>query len=334
MPNTHAQTEALPRIPKDKMSNLPVDEVPMIEQERRLHGAGERRAVSATGKIRALFSCIRAREVALLQGPPLMGIAFSRHRFSFADAGVVSIFAIAGFLLVAHTWSLNDWADVRADEGHEGKASRVFSAKGVTPAEMLGFSLSLLAVAMALFLALKRETALLAATIACFGMLYSLPGLGGKGRPFFSSLLHLLGGTLHFLLGYTLFSEVTVPAVAIAGFFALVFTAGHAVQEVQDYEGDRARGVRTNAVVFGKRIVFLAALAGFAMAYALLAKLAFDEVIPAPLMWVSVVGLPLQLYLASRTLSAGLKPENVRLFRNCYRFIFAGIGLCMVAALF
>lgn len=334
MPNTHTQTAPLSRIPKDKMSHIPVDEIPLVERIQRVRRVEQPRAVSTMGKIRALFSCIRAREVALLQGPPLMGIAFSKHRFSFADAGVISIFVLAGFLLVAHIWSLNDWADLRADEEHEGKSSRVFSSKGVTPPAMLRFSLSLLAVAMALFLALKWETALIAATIASFGVLYSLPGLGAKGRPFFSSLLHLLGGTLHFLLGYTLFSGVTAPAVAIAGFFALVFTAGHAVQEVQDYEGDRARGVRTNAVVFGKRIVFLAALAGFAMAYTLLAKLAFDEVIPAPLMWVSVVGLPLQLYLACRTLSAGLKPESVRLFRNCYRFIFAGIGICMVAALF
>jgi 4-hydroxybenzoate polyprenyltransferase len=37
--------------------------------------------------------------------------------------------------------------------------------------------------------------------------------------------------------------------VAFAVFFALIFAAGHLIQEVRDHQGDAASGFRTNAVL-------------------------------------------------------------------------------------
>ena len=76
--------------------------------------------------------------------------------------------------------------------------------------------------------------------------------------PLVSSVSHFIGGLLHFWLGYSLFSPIDRRAILIAPFFALIFMAGHANQEVQDQDVLIRKGrIRTNAVVFGKTAVFL-----------------------------------------------------------------------------
>ena len=112
---------------------------------------------------------------------------------------------------------------------------------------------------------------------------YSHPAPSAKSAPVLSSLPHLLGGLLHFLLGYSLFDALDRRGILIGFFFALTFTAGHLNQEVRDHEGDRVNGLRTNAVFFGKERTFLAGLVLFMLAYADLAWLAFRGLIPAAL---------------------------------------------------
>jgi 4-hydroxybenzoate polyprenyltransferase len=89
-----------------------------------------------------------------------------------------------------------------------------------------------------------------------------------------SSINHLLGGALLFLLGYTLSRPFDLKGLLIGLFFGLAFAGGHLNQEVRDYEGDLLNGIRTNAVVFGRRRTFLASQLTFTAAYGLLANLA------------------------------------------------------------
>jgi 4-hydroxybenzoate polyprenyltransferase len=150
----------------------------------------------------------------------------------------------------------------------------------------------------------------------------------------FSSALHLVGGFLHFLLGYSLFSPLDLHALPTAFFFALIFTAGHSVQEVQDQEADRLTGIRTNAVVFGKSPVFCAALVVFLFAYGDLFYLASAGVVPVVLGPAAVALCWLHLRWGCKTLQAGLSYESVQRFRRRYRVLFALIGLAVISTLF
>src|ERR1700722_6163729 len=67
---------------------------------------------------RSLLLRIRYREVLILQGPPLMGAAVALRHWTGASLSSIGILFIAGFLLVAHIWSLNDWADLPAERGN------------------------------------------------------------------------------------------------------------------------------------------------------------------------------------------------------------------------
>lgn len=149
-----------------------------------------------------------------------------------------------------------------------------------------------------------------------------------------SSAAHLAGGVLHFLLGWSVFAGIDCKALLVASFFALTFTAGHATQEVQDCDADRARGIRTNAAVFGKKTVFIAACIGFALAYGDLLWLALGGMLPRALALLPPVLVPLQLYWSLSVLRGGLKTGDVGRLRDRYRALFAVIGAGMVATVF
>ena len=86
----------------------------------------------------------------MLQGSPLLGVAFALREINAEKAAAI-VFAAASFLLVAHIWSFNDWAGLATDLNDPNKSPRVFSTRGVSPRGVLGFSLSLLVLSVALF---------------------------------------------------------------------------------------------------------------------------------------------------------------------------------------
>jgi 4-hydroxybenzoate polyprenyltransferase len=283
--------------------------------------------------LRAYLSCIRYPEVLVLQGSPLLGVAFALGDPTVDKALAVAVFAAASFLLVAHIWTFNDWAGLTTDLNDPNKSERVFSTKHVSSRGLLLFSLGLLVASLALFAFTAHRTLLIAVTIAGLGLLYSHPALNAKSIPVLSSLPHLLGGLLHFLLGYSLFDALDRRGVLVGFFFALTFTAGHLNQEVRDYEGDRANGLRTNAVFFGKGQAFFAGLVLFTLAYADLAWLGYRGLIPTALGVLPVVLYPIHLVLSVRALRRGLSFDSVGRLQRGYRMLYALIGLAMVAAL-
>jgi len=283
--------------------------------------------------LRAYLSCIRYQEVLLLQGSPLLGAAFALKEITVESAVSVLLLALAGFLLVAHIFTFNDWAGIASDSNDPNKSANVFSTKGITPRGVLLLSAGLLAASLLLFALLPGRTFLVAVAIAALGLLYSHPSVNAKGLPLVSSSPHLIGGTLHFLLGYSLFGAVDRRGILIALFFALTFTAGHLNQEVRDYDGDRLNGLLTNAVAFGRTAAFVAGFLGFTLAYGDLVFLAHAGLVPASLGAVPLVLYPLHVFWSARTLRAGLSFENVSRFQSRYRMLYALIGLTMVVTL-
>jgi 4-hydroxybenzoate polyprenyltransferase len=281
----------------------------------------------------AYLSCIRFSEVLVLQGSPLFGVAFALHDLTLDKAAVIAVFALASVLLVANIWTFNDWANGSADLKDPNRSERVFSTKGVSPRGLLVFSLGLLAASLIVFALLPRRTLLLAVVIAALGVIYSHPALNAKSVPVVSSGPHLVGGTLHFLLGYSLLLPIDRRGVLIGLFFGLTFTAGHLNQEVRDYASDLANGLRTNAVAFGKTAAFLAGAAVFTLAYGDLALLAYHGVVPPWLGVPPLVLYPIHLFWTARTLRDGLGYGAVSRFQSRYRALFALIGLAMVVAL-
>lgn len=278
------------------------------------------------------LSCLRLPEILVLQGSPLLGAAFAIRHPSAEILGPLAILVAANVLLVAHIFMLNDWAGLTADLADPNKAAGVFTARGVGRKEIGVLTAGLLALSLLLFSRLGPVPLCLSLGIAALSALYSLPRFNWKGRPLLNSVAHLAGGALHFLLGYSLGSAIDGRGLATATFFALIFAAGHLTQEIRDHQGDALNAIRTNSVIFGQRRTFLASLALFTLAHALLLLLALQGTLPRPLAAL-VVLFPVHLRWSLETLGEGLDYASVHRLQARYRALYAIVGLVMVAAL-
>jgi 4-hydroxybenzoate polyprenyltransferase len=278
------------------------------------------------------LSCLRPQDILVLQGSPLLGAAFALRHPGLRSLGPLATLMAANVLLVAHIFMLNDWSGLNTDLADPKKAARVFTTVGVGRREMGILTAGLLVLSLLLFSRLGTTTLVLSLSIATLSALYSLPWFHWKGRPLLNSLAHLGGGTLHFLLGYSLGNAIDGRGLAIAAFFALIFAAGHLTQEVRDREGDAINAIRTNAVIFGQRRTFAASLVLFGLAHVLLLALALQGILPRPVA-VLVALYPVQVYWSLQALGAGLDFANVCRLQARYRGLYAVIGVAMVVAL-
>jgi len=275
-----------------------------------------------------VLSCIRLDEVLILQGTPLLGALFAMGPITTAKCVDLMVLALGSSCLVAHVFLLNDWSGASTDLRDPNRAARVFTARGIS-SRSAGILCVLLLLAGLLLLAPFGSAALaLALTLAVLSTLYSAPAVAMKGVPLASTVLHLAGGLVHFLLGYSVFHAPDARSVGIGSFFALTFAAGHLTHEARDHASDLLNGIQTNAVKFGPATNFLAGLLFFTTAYYLLFVLAVTAVVPRILV-LTVALYPLHMRWALRAWMAGLGFQNIRWLQLRYRTLYAIIGVVM-----
>ena len=278
-----------------------------------------------------LLSCVRYDEILVLQGPPLFGALFASSQASDKVIGPLTMLVIGNALLIAHVFLFNDWAGIRHDLRDPARAAGVFLNRGIGSREIAGLSWLSLGLSLILFAQLSPATLVLGLLISFASVLYSTPACHLKGLPIASSLLHLGGGLMHFLLGYATLSDMDGRGVAIACYFATIFAAGHLTQEVRDHSADLANGIRTNAVAYGQKRMLVAALFLFACANLLLVSLAAADIVP-PILALSALSFPLHAWWVRGVLGSTLDHESVRHLQRRYRLLYAGIGAFMAAA--
>ena len=278
-----------------------------------------------------LLSCIRYEEVLVLQGAPLLGAVFAMNHLTKQSVMTLLLLAAGNSLLVAHVFLLNDWSGVQQDLRDPSRSAGVFLNRGIRRNEIGVLLLILLALSLLVLSRLGAVTLLIGLMIAVAGALYSIPHIYLKGIPLANTLLHLVSGVLHFLLGYSVFHSPDLKGLEIGLFFALIFSAGHLTQEVRDYDADRRNGIQTNAVKFGKKRNIITSFALFTFANALLIVLALRGTVPQGLALV-VALYPLHFFWTLQAMRAGLPFESVRRLQVRYRALYAGIGIAMVVS--
>jgi 4-hydroxybenzoate polyprenyltransferase len=278
-----------------------------------------------------LLSAIRFDEVLVLQGTPAMGAILALGMLTMEDCFRAAVLAVGNLCLVAHVFVINDWAGIEGDLKDPGRAARTFVCQGVSREAVGVLSIVLLGLALLCFALLGALPFALALAILGLSALYSAPFVHMKGRPVFSSMLHLMGGALHFLLGYATFSAVDGRGIIIGCFFGLIFAAGHLMHETRGYEGDRLNGILTNAVYFGRTRSFIAGSAMFTVAYVLLIALAVSGLLPHLLVF-AILLVPLHLHASAKAIRAGLSFESLLAYQKRYRLLYAVLGCMLVAS--
>jgi 4-hydroxybenzoate polyprenyltransferase len=274
-------------------------------------------------KLKSAIWHIRYRDAVIFQAPTVVGLVMFLPEISWASAGRALIVSLGSFLLMAYIFAINDWADIGLDHGTP-EERRTFLDRGLAPREMLALSGALAGAGLLLLVTISWTHVVVALIILAFGLAYSLPvrGVQGKGVPVFSSLLHFATTLVAFLMGSLTFSPVDTRALWVGAYLGVLISAGHLVQEVQDYAGDRLSKVRTNAVQFGQRPIFVLAFALFGVSFVILFGLAQAGLIP-PVVRYTVLLYPLYAVWALQVYRAGLERGIVRHLRNRYRILFA-----------
>jgi 4-hydroxybenzoate polyprenyltransferase len=288
-------------------------------------------AVGFSARALRRLGCVRLDEVIVLQGPPIVGLAFAAGHVSGAQLLPALIMIVASMLQVAHAFVVNDIAGWETDLGDPRRQHWSMASRGVTRVEMRWFALRLLAYAAILSLLLGPVSLVLCCVTAVLSLAYSGAGLFWKNVPGASTTLHLLGGATHFLFGHAALASLDGRALVLSLFFGLVFAAGHFMHEVRDHAVDAINGIRTNAVAYGRRQAFIAGMFCFALALLHVVVLASVRQIPTSLLWVGGL-LPLHLIFGFAVLRAGLPVRLLLAYQKFYRFEFAMIGIAFVTA--
>src|SRR5215471_7380022 len=127
---------------------------------------------------------IRYRDVIVLQGPPLMGVAFAMQGIWGYKLFDLCLLMVANLFLVSHIFSLNDWAGITSDLTDPNKAMDTFLSRGISKGEMGFLSLITGCLSLVTFSLLPSlQTFLLASAIVALGLFYSHPYMHGKGIP-------------------------------------------------------------------------------------------------------------------------------------------------------
>jgi len=278
------------------------------------------------------WAIFRLPEIVALQGSPLLGFALAVQRPTALILRPLAILVCANICLVTHVFLINDWSEMNTDSLDPNKANGFLALGSLNRNEIASLIIVPLILSLFLFSLLGNVPLCFGLAITTASALYSLRQFHWKGKPVLSSLLHLVGGALHFLLGYSIASAIDTRGVSIAIFFSLTFAAGHLIQELRDYQSDAQSEIQTNAVIFGQRRTFIFSLVLFTLSQTLLCGLALRGTLPRPLA-ILIILYPIQLYWSLKTLAGGLTYEGICRLQARYRGIYAIIGLVMLVIL-
>jgi 4-hydroxybenzoate polyprenyltransferase len=281
--------------------------------------------------LKTLLSCIRYREAIIFQTPTLMGLVMFLPDISLKHIASILLASTGSFLVMASIFAMNDWADIDLDSRNMLKHQNTFLELGINSKQILGLAFWLAVAGVIFFATLSPLHVWTALGAVVFGLAYSVPvwGMRGKSTPIFSSLLHFGGTLLSFLLGALTFASANSHGLPVAFYPAVLITAGHLVQEVEDYEQDRLAQCQTNAVRFGRKPVFIFASLFFGASFLLLNWLVEEGFFPGAIRYTAILYL-VYAALAMQAYRKGLTRESVQYLRHQYRILFAIVVLAML----
>lgn len=210
-------------------------------------------------KLRLLIKLLRPQFLVFTSALVIAGY-ITTSTFSPRILPEVVAFAVLGQLSII---SINDYFDRDTDEKNERKGglegavvneeNRAFVKKVVISSHVL---LLTLAFTQSFFTALSSLTVLTAS------FLYSVPPFRFKARPFLDSMCNVVIIYFAFALGVGLASGTFGDVISGIFWFALIFGGpGHMATSYVDRKSDRKAGLKTSAMILGRRGIVLLAQA-------------------------------------------------------------------------
>lgn len=260
-----------------------------------------------------------------------MGFLFGVAQDDRLPLGRMVLLIAGSVTLTAHIFALNDWTGRILDRNDARREPTLRAQRKPVGSELAHVAIALLVVALVSFARLGGTALMFGAAIAAMSFLYSGWSSWGKGQPLVATLLHIAGAACHFLLGYSASLSMNTGSLQLAVFFGVVFAAGHLNQELRDYDADRYNGIRTTAVLYGRRTAWLASLLLFTASYIVLIVLALDGVVARWMVWIAVLW-PWHFACALAARRSGFSAKSAVWLQKRYRLQFALLGIALALA--
>ncbi len=208
--------------------------------------------------LRKTLRIFRLIDAAIFTAIPALGIflAMQHVQIQHIDYLKLLLYIFAVYLLAMHVFLINDWADYYHDKNDVDKIRHQGFSKGSSVRTLLILAICTGFFSLALLLYFSAEAFLTGIALFMLSLLYSTSSfyLHGKAVPVLSSLLHLSGGLLAFILGYLFYGQYYSGILFVGLMFGVFLSAGHLFQEIQDAQGDKANKIPTIANTLGKRV--------------------------------------------------------------------------------
>ncbi len=167
------------------------------------------------------------------------------------DAGVILVAFVPFFLISSFGFIVNDYFDRESDKKRNVNRNPISNGLvNEKSAILLASFLVISGLSFSYFL-LPRHVFWLFLIFSAVLFIYSAPPFRMKERFALDIVVHCLSPPLLFLIGYTLFKEINTSIIMLAIEFFILGMTMEFLQEIRDYNADKASGFKTTVIVMG-----------------------------------------------------------------------------------
>lgn len=188
------------------------------------------------------------------------------------------------------------------------------------------FSLILLFISLLIYFILNPLYLIFAFVNLFMGITYVHPKILLKDKPIFSIIFLFILNFNDFLIGWMLFSKITLVSILISLYFGLLGASGQIVHEVKDYEADKISGIRTNSVRFGKSRLFFIGIIVYSISIIFFTFISL-KYLKKPFYTPLFITYPLYLYDSIKVVRSDFNREMLHKFVFNYRIMYFFIGV-------
>ena len=285
-------------------------------------------------RLRYYIKSIRWFEIAVRTGAPVIAILIALPELNLVTGFKILHAFFAFFLLWAHGYAFNEWGGYGFDKLDGSKAKTPLLAGHVSHREFLILSIVFAGISVVLYAMLDMKFLIIIFFDIIMGILYVHPKILLKNVPIASFVILFIVSVNDFLLGWLVFSPSISQGLLIGMYFGLLGITGQHFHEAGDCDSDKRANIRTNAVRFGKKNIFIIGFIFYTLSCIYFIFLSLTKIIPQYLYIVLLITYPIYFVIFYKCLKAGMGSSDVRCFVKKYRQLYGFIGLCFIIQLF
>lgn len=191
---------------------------------------------------------LRVFEILLMSGYFLIAYLFSMDLTTHKNF-IWSFHFIAILFYIATVYMLNSYADY----DHDQLNPRLNHLNKLSKNSFLKLSILFMSLSIGLSIFINPRLPILFGLSLALWFLYYCKPFRFKSLVLAGTIIHFIAGVTHFQIGYELSSHVDYLSIMISFFFATLLAMGHINHELIDRESDVIAGLKTSAVIFGKK---------------------------------------------------------------------------------